>query len=207
MKHNFHEQFLMNNGNGYMFMHIPKTGGCAIKKAINNSENPIIHVDHDRKENFKELCFLYERIVTVFREPVSRFISSYGYYVYGSARRHKPLSISVDKYIELMKVENIYSRSRGCWKHHYYPQSYFIKEHLHKTTILIYSKNLNETWNKFLLLNNMTPVILKPHNVTKKQSVVLNDDHLSFLHEYYKDDFALWKEITEGTNPNLRVIK
>lgn len=166
------------------FLHIPKTAGQSVAKAIGN---PASYLGH----NPISLTDTTDDIITVVRNPYDRAVSMY-YYL---------KDIQGDHLQELFQTLNgfwnrIYTAPKSGIEHrHMKPQMWYLKDHdgnvSSQVTILKY-ETLQEDFNQLAALNGFAGIdhlnksYLRPNTTWQEE---LNEESIHAIGELYADDF------------------
>lgn len=199
----------------YVFIHIPKTGGSALKRWIQTSKCPYIgKVIHE--ETAHSTLLFGQQPIAIIRHPVDRFISNYYYWKYGSEdikewRRsddwHRADQIKdIHEFIDILRnnqhplhlstKRHINSRDHYTWLH-FLAQSYWIGEHEQETHLICYNQTYLERNVQQTLDNLGIPcqVELKKVNTSMhkaKERFVLSDKEKAWIAQEYPQDTKLW---------------
>lgn len=120
--------------------------------------------------------------------------------------KNKYKDYTINDYVNLIKNNSPALNGNSLWKIHYAPTSEWINNSPYKNIIIInYEKNLNNKIDKLLDLLKIEKIHdkLPIKNITqsKDEDIVLDEESLKFIREYYKDDFKLYYDILY--NPQL----
>lgn len=180
------------------FVHIPKTGGSAIKEYLNAYDEHIQYMGHDG--NFRAL---EDTRIVVIRDPIDRFLSFYKYW------RQEYLDstgndVSLFDCIDLIKSNNTDTLllPKHIEKYHYMPQSFYLPEESYsKTIVIMYTKDRVDMQRKLTNVLEFLGIPLKEDHelgIVNESTVVdanLRNDDKWWLYEYYAADFRLMQEI------------
>jgi len=191
------------------FIHITKTGGACIKNTIMQSYKDYFLLDGFYNEYHDLDTSYFENPFAIIRDPVDRFFSLYYYWKNGSEIfKEKLPDYTISDFIYFLKIDDCALNTSRTWISFFKPQSEWIKEEDYKkTVILIYKKNLNQTFDQLLNYYNI-PIRneLSEFNVTKNKSdklgVYLFAKNLNeFIQTKYQSDFDLYDKALN--NPEL----
>ena len=201
--HKLQETQILPQTTKLTFVHPTKCGGTAVENFLYENYRNFFNLN----KGHGPTCLNHNNSVIIVRDPVDRFKSIYKYWKYGSGVNirdetflKKYSDVNVKQFIQFMKNNNTEHLFRGCtWDVHIRPITYWIKKtQLRNIIVLKYQKDINPSIQKLLhLLKIPTTSKIVPHfNVTKnKEKIVLDDDDIAFIREYYKTDYALWDKI------------
>ena len=176
---------LINETQGWGFIHIPKTGGTSITHILESQAGTRRVTGHDtirRFENSKKI-----RIFTVVRNPYTRFVSSYFH-----SLRKKEHNYSFEEFIKKSNYKNLFLA----------PQvTYFGHDRIKDVTILKYEnfekdvkfifKKLNIQYTKIPHIN-YNPIYDKQPNLKQEsyyKQFYTEEWMKDLVRERYKDDF------------------
>ena len=198
------------NTNRFSFIHPTKCGGTAVENFLlaNYSKYFIIKTHHNLT------CNNYNNSIIIIRDPIERFISLFKYWKYGSEifiRDKKFLekykNITIKDFISLIKENktNTLFYSFTCDKH-FQKMTHWINNTDYKNIIIIkYKNDMNDTIQQMLRLFKIPNLVNKKVekcNITKnKENVILDEEDIHFIKEYFKEDFDLIHLI--NTQPKL----
>ena len=190
------------------FIHIPKTGGSALKKELEKCPSIRSDIDYKLKRHQVKSSDVYNSF-TIVRHPLDRFVSASVFALRGSEKFLKykkhvsginDLSTFVnslrdDKDPLHRRATSIYrmKKKNSGWTA-FDPQTDWIDK---DTKIICYDKNnLNANVNHFLKTHDMDCEIDLQHvNVTKKYNfdITLSEEQIQWVQDKYKDDYTLWE--------------
>tara|TARA_Y100000991_G_C21919246_1_gene325755 strand:+ start:7 stop:732 length:726 start_codon:yes stop_codon:yes gene_type:complete len=197
--------FLLANNNKYMkefyFIHIPKNMGTLIHynlpKKYNrkyyshgflNGKYYFTSRDHILIDDMIKIepKIMRMPIIAIIRDPLDRFISICNF-----------LSISPDICIEKCKLFN--NETKPTYKNYYnffIPQVKFIrsKHNLDLTLFTIENKEGIKKWFESKNVKLDLSIKMNPSNI-QYQKKSLNNFQLSFLKDFYRDDFDLYEKL------------
>ena len=206
----------------YHLIHTTKTGGTALldfllknypkyfKYGINDSYLKPLH-------SFS--CGDSKRPIIIFRNPIDRFNSMFGYWKNGSSkwpRSHaflkKYQELTMNEYASLIRNNRTDILNQGhTWDVHYAPQSRWFTGNYENIIVIQYQKNLeNSAFQllEFLDISNKG-ITLKRVNSTKKNKNYfedLNQESLDWFYEYFKEDFEIQQKILSTPEIFKKVI-
>lgn len=175
------------------FIHIPKTGGTAIKKFISDYYQDYFSLE----ENNEDL-----KTFTIVRDPLDRFLSLYSYWKNGSEIVDASLpDYSVNDFIYFLKNNDCSLVADHTNYEFFKPQANYINEYK-DTIILHYKKDLTDSFNSLLNYLNI-PINDKKIsnlNVTKNRLVTKRVHYFAknlnnFIEKKYASDIKLHYEI------------
>jgi len=197
-----------NNNNKFTFVHPTKCGGSSIAEILRNNYSNFFTVVREHKT----LCYDKNNPIILVRDPVDRFKSMYKYWKYGSEKYVKNLkfvnytkNITIKDYINLIKNKSPILNTLYTWDKHYSPITDWIKVSNYNNLIVIkYCNDLNIPFQKMINTLNIPNLNIQiPHiNISKtKEDIILDEEDLQFIKEYFKKDYELIELI--NTNPKL----
>lgn len=179
----------------YNFVHIPKTGGISAVRWIHGhpfiNSNAVYSSVHHRM-----VCHPGINCFTIVREPISRIISGYRFWKYGSTQHAAKGSGTLRDFVE---SGDVHARTQIHW----------IPRHLwHDVIVVKYQKDLEEPLKRlFEYLKLEAPK--KPFqtaNVSNGDPVTLDSDDLEWLRDHYREDFELWDAVNAQPELFLKVL-
>ena len=187
------------------FIHPTKCGGTAVENFLYSNYSRYFSLE----KGHGPTCLNHNNSVIIVRDPIDRFKSIYKYWKYGSAMYERDNdfiqkygNVSVKQFIHFLKTnatEHLYNKA--TWDVHFKPITHWIRNtQLNKIIILKYQKDIDPSIQKLLrLLKIPTNGKKVPHvNITKKKEVVvLDDEDIAFVKDYYQTDYALWEKIEQ----------
>lgn len=196
------------NNKKFTFVHPTKCGGTSIYDVLKKyySKYFILNLHNT-------ICNDNNNPIILVRDPIDRFKSMYKYWKYGSEKYSKRTpryqsyikNMNIKNYIQLIKIKSPLLNNTYTWDKHYAPITDWIKvSNYNKLIIVRYCKDLNLPFQKMINAFNIPNLnILIPHsNVSKnKEQIILDDEDLQFIQEYFKKDYELIELI--NTNPRL----
>lgn len=198
------------NTKHYTFIHVPKTGGTAINKILENySDNFDLYSNHFHNM----VATKYNRPILCIREPTERFLSIYKYWKQHVHKFYPKINTSIKYFIKLLKENSkflLFGNPPFLSEYHYFQQSQFIDPSVYSYSIvLIYDKEKMEkkinTLLKYLNLSKQ-PVSLPFKNVSKDTNVELDEEDLQFIQQKYYNDYQLWNDLHQHPDKFLKVI-
>lgn len=203
----------------YAFVHIPKTGGTAIKHWLKSSNHCPSIASYYHEETTQTAQFYQQRPITIIRDPIDRFISTFYYWKYGSEdisawRRpknwHKADNIETPE--ELIAIlanknhpqhkqtlSNIHSHDHITWQH-FLPQSHWINSKEADITFVCYhpkhlQKHLQDAIDKLHIPCKMASLRVKNQSRHKpNQPPKLSKTAIKWIKQYYQKDFTLYQK-------------
>jgi hypothetical protein len=196
----------------FTFIHPTKSGGTSIINILKNYYSKFFILEKNEINNIhKTVCLDNNNPIILVRDPVDRFISMYKYWKYGSEKYNQRTfrykfyikNMNIKHYIHLIKIKSPILKNSYTWDKHYAPTTDWIKVTNYNNLIVIrYCKDLNIPFQKMINAFKIPNLnVSVPHsNVSKsKEEIVLDDDDLQFITEYFKKDYELINLI--NTNP------
>jgi len=192
------------------FIHPTKCGGTAVENFLlqNYSKYFIIKSHHILT------CNNYNNPIIIIRDPIERFISLFKYWKYGSEIfirdkdfLEKYKNITIKEFISLIKENKTNTLFYSfTWDKHFQKMVHWINNTNYKNIIILkYKNDMNDTIQKMLRLFKIPNIVNKKVekcNITKnKENVILDDEDISFIKEYFKEDYELIHLI--NTQPTL----
>lgn len=203
------------NHNKYTFVHIPKTGGWAIRKYFDKHYSDyIIDMSH------KKRCSNHNNSIIVIRDVKSRFLSMYKYWKNGTIDREqttrnpdfkeKHKDITILDFINILKTDKKYLTHGFTWDDHFDIATKWIGDTDYKNIIVIkYKEDLNESVQKLInflgIVNKNIPLAKANISVPIKDELINHPDVDEFIKEYFKDDIILIDTI-EHTPEVFKVV-
>jgi hypothetical protein len=190
-----------------IFLHIPKTGGTSVEKAlnllskeygygINNNKKAMQHYDwHQYKKHLGEKIFNKYYKFTISRNPYDKVTSDY-FWLKNIAKveydnfQNKSFDEYLD-YCEHIVKNRLYNLT--IYHDHFKPQHRFIYDNNNKLMIdrILRFENFKYV-SKFV--NTRYNTNLKHLNENKsKKKIILNDIQKNKIYDIYKNDFILLK--------------
>lgn len=195
----------INRTTNTIFVHIPKTGGTSIEKALGmysnwrkTNLNVLYGLDKDKKV-LQSLCLEYYKnylpeklisqckIYTVVRNPYDRALSDFSWKNRGFDNlkdylQHIKNTLSKKTKSELM----VFNKNL---QNHYLPQFEYIKSEKYKVTHILRFENLNKEFEK-----HFPTIKLEYHNKSKhedyKEFYKKNPECVDLVNEIYNIDFV-----------------
>jgi hypothetical protein len=200
--------------NKFTFVHPTKCGGTSINSILRKYYSNYFIVESQNKNDVhKTVCKDNNNPIILVRDPVDRFKSMYKYWKYGSkeynqrSAKYKSYiqNMNIKHYIHLIKTKSPILNNSYTWDKHYAPTTDWIKvSNYNKLIIVKYCKDLNIPFQKMINAFNIPNLNIPiPHsNVSKKKEIIILDqEDLQFIQEYFKTDYELIELI--NTNPRL----
>ncbi len=190
------------------FIHIPKSGGTALKSYLkNNNEIEFIHW-HNADEKY--FCKRNKPCFAIIREPVSRFYSLFYYNKYGGDKRRKRFGEfnTINEYVDHLRsldksgVQNEFFKIEKGYQ--FKRQSNYLNGNKSNLLLIKYDKE-NLLDNIKIALKIIFDIDIKLNNVEKKNETkytnkeILSPDNEKWVRNYYKDDVNLYG-LLEDTN-------
>jgi len=203
--HKLQETYTFPNLNRLSFVHPTKCGGTAVENFLyeNYRNYFILNKAHG------PTCLNHNNPVIIVRDPIDRFKSMFKFWKYGSRVNkrseeflNKYKNVTVKQYILFIKTNKKEHLIGGVtWDVHIKPITHWIKNtKLHNIIILKYQDNIDPSVQKLLEIMKIPSknVNVPYFNVSStKEKVILDDDDIQFIKEYYSSDFDLWEKINE----------
>lgn len=196
------------------FIHITKSGGTAIEYSGYHK----FITGRGHKATIGNFSNTGDRAICVIREPISRFISIYNFWRYGSEMFERETywkppvdslqdfisaasSLSHPKHAEVVKTMN---SGRGyTWQAHFKPQKQWLRRGRKKNVVLIRHDSDSAVFKQRVVAAfselgieeqevSEINVSTRLENDTNTANY-LSDFHVSWIKEYYKADFKLWE--------------
>ena len=195
-----------NNNNKFTFVHPTKCGGTSVENFLNKYYSKYFYTNvHFNK------CENNNNSILIVRDPVDRFKSMYKYWKSGSEifiHKNKHIdrfkNVNIKTFIKILQNNSNILYNRFLKNIHYQPISYWIHDKYENIIIVKYCKDLNIPFQKMINSFNIPNLNIQiPHiNVSKnKENIILDDEDLQFIKEYFKKDYELINLI--NTNPKL----
>jgi len=196
--------------NRFSFIHPTKCGGTAVEIFLleNYSKYFVMQTHH------KLCCTNYNNPIIIIRDPIERFISLFNYWKYGSEIfirdkffLEKNKNITIKEFISLMKENKTNTLFHSfTWAKHFQKMTHWINNTDYKNIIILtYKNDMNYTIQKMLRLFNIPNIVdkkVEKCNISKgKEQVILDEEDIDFIKEYFKEDFDLIHLI--NTQPKL----
>ena len=198
------------NTNRFSFIHPTKCGGTAFENFLleHYSKYFILMTHH------KLTCNNYNNPIIIIRDPIERFISLFKYWKYGSELfirdkifLEKYKNITIKDFISFIKENKTNTLFYSfTWNKHFQKMTHWINNTHYKNIIIIkYKNDMNDTIQQMLRLFKIPNLVNKKVekcNITKnKENVILDEEDIHFIKEYFKEDFDLINLI--NTQPKL----
>lgn len=182
--------------NKYVFIHIPKTGGISVCKALN--------IEPHGHKTYKEYEYILNSdqyfFFTFIREPVDRFLSAYNFLIQGGrnkkdTRNKNKFDIRKNNFREFLnnldKLNNL--------PIHFISQSYFLLNKKNKIEIDFIGdyKNLKNEFEYLCNLLKINANVLKTENKSVKYitKLDLTDSDIKKILNFYKEDHDIYNSI------------
>jgi hypothetical protein len=186
---------LVSTSSGFVFFHIPKTGGIAVRKTLEQYKDigpddysksihwkkntrrvfDIFHINQPEANKLYDLTDLIE--FTVVREPLQRLISLYN---------HGKISVMFDTFNEFMKVVAKHYDTPNIFRELFNSQLYWITD---KTIILKLEDIIKDPAKEFAKVNINVSLLEKANENTKTKyfpTMTEIEFCLDFLSEEYE---------------------
>jgi len=189
----------------YEFVHPTKCGGTALEQYFEKHyKTNIIGKAHERK------CKDCKHPLIILRDPYSRFLSMYKYWKEGSSDSKykrgqtwikKYSNVSIDEFLQMIETRDrlLFERNQFTWNVHFENYSEWIKpEDFKKTTVIIYTENLNDKIENILyqLKIKSKNIKLDKFNVSKtSENIVLNETQKKRVQQIFEYDFDLYNKV------------
>jgi len=193
--------------NKYLFIHIPKTGGCSLKKSLVSVDGDFIDTKHKKIKRLRTEFKLHEYFKFAFvRNPWDRFVSAYFYLkeVQNNPNHEWPSDIWKSNVINNdFDTFSKFVRS-GIWKgsrwFHFYPQyDYIVNGHNKDIDIDFVGRfeNLQEDFDKVCEHIGLSPQKLIPTNISrhKHYTEYYNEDTKKIIADYYRKDIEYFRYV------------
>ena len=200
--------------NKFTVVHPTKCGGTSINSILKKYYSNYFIVEKDEIGKIHEtICRDNNNPIILVRDPVDRFKSMYKYWKYGSEKHNQRTpkyksqikNMNIKHYIHLIKNKSPLLNNSYTWDKHYAPTTDWIKvSNYNKLIVVKYCKDLNISFQKMINAFNIPNLNIPiPHsNVSKnKEVIVLDEEDLQFIQEYFKKDYELIELI--NTTPRL----
>ncbi len=205
----------------HIFVHIPKTGGTALNQWIDQqhlrNQCKTIRSAHTHYLDTEHAIRLGYHPITIIRHPIERFVSSFYYWKFGSkdiaAWRRTQQWDKADgietpnDLIDILKnpkharyqstVDAVFSRHEFTHRHHFLPQTLWLKDHTEQTIVICYdAQTLSHNIQTTLARHGIDcPIEQLPNinqSITPPQKPKLTKESRQWLEDLYADDMALW---------------
>ena len=203
----------------YAFVHIPKTGGTAIKHWLKSSNHCPSIASYYHEETTQTAQFYQQHPITIIRDPIDRFLSTFYYWKYGSEdisawRRpnnwHKADNIDTpEKLITILAnknhpqhqqtVRDILSNDHITWQH-FLPQSHWINSPEADITFVCYhpkqlQQQLQHALDQLHIPCKIEQLPIKNQSRHKaNHQAKLSPAAIQWLKQYYQKDFTLYQK-------------
>lgn len=182
------------------FLHVPKTGGSSVVEFLRQYDFELLGHEGSIEKN----------TVLIIREPIDRFKSSFKYWKQNCiADNTCDESVTVSDFIENIKKNNAVLNTTHTWDVHYLPQSKYIDETKYKNAIVIrYCDRMEDKLHLLLQYLNIENKHIELNHVNQSQEypIHIQYDDLSWIMDYYKNDFDLWNKLKNNPELFLKVI-
>lgn len=173
-----------------IFVHIPKTAGTSLKKALDlrydSADHRLPHFFCSKKtwENYTSFC--------VVRNPIDRFISSYKFHISDEYYIRKGSLHKVENNLQKLSPRTYFEKFKNTV--HLQPQHLYLEHKFSKNNIdlIIRFEKLDEGLQKLSKKLNTKIVLDKVNTYDKRSSTnsVILDEELKFdLVDFYKEDY------------------
>lgn len=179
----------------FLFIHVPKTGGNAIKNT--HLFHDSIFFDHASVRDVIKWGKKYKTSYTIVRNPYDRLVSAFFYLQQGGEKNNK-------RDLERMKKQQKYKNNfKEFVKHlhdfieenHYKPQYTFLTDNNNELKVdhILKQESLNNDYMKLQQLYGYSPVSLKKVNTSKHEDYnqYYDDETRRIVQEVYRKDFEL----------------
>ncbi len=209
---------VITNYKPYAFIHIPKTGGTTFKHWIQQHPQSSIS-SYDHEEIATTALFYQQTPITIIRDPIDRFISSFYYWKYGSediARWRRAPNWKKADHIETVNdlvtilknpnhprykqtKRNIFSMDHITWMH-FLPQSYWIAKAEQHIYFICYSKtelsnNIEHIMKKIGIDYEAKELLFKNRTLHKPiDENILSAASIAWIRKQYAEDQALFEK-------------
>lgn len=199
----------------HRFVHIPKTGGSFFCYTVNSLDLPIKwrgDIPH------KRICVPDNDVVNIVivRDPVSKFISAYNQYMYGTKiwKENPRDAVPADRILELIRSNRIY---RFDFDRNYVsaiqfkPQSSWIPRWSYRNTILVYySETLDKEFQELFDFMGFDASV-KPKVINPPEGKFLTKENLTFdlkekINNIYNQDSVFYYNIDRNRKMFKKVI-
>ena len=194
----------------YQFVHIPKTGGSALQSLFRKEEMIQTGPFHNLR-----CAYTYYTYIAVVRDPVSRFISIYRFWKYGTKKYNRDhhftskfKNFTIKDFIEGFKTDPrmfVYSHTI---EDHFRPQVYWVPREFWANTVVVrYQHDLTPSIQKlFEYIGTSSNIEMERKNVSLGAPETLDEIDLAWIHEYFRADFELWDAVNEHPELFKKVI-
>jgi hypothetical protein len=203
--HKLQETRTFSKSNKLTFIHPTKCGGTTVENFMHENYRKYFQLNKAHGQS----CLNHNNPVMIVRDPIDRFKSMFKFWKYGSRinRRsesflNKYKNVTVKQFIQFIKNDKKEHLFGGVtWDVHIKPITHWIKNtKLYNIIILKYQKNLDNSVQKLLEIMKIPSknVHVPYFNVSScKENVILDDEDIQFIKEYYRSDYDLWEKINE----------
>ena len=206
----------------HIIVHIPKTGGTALNQWIDYQHNMHrcnqIRTAHTHYLNAKTAVSMGYQPITIIRDPIERFQSSFYYWKHGSkdikswqrkATWTKANHINTpNDLIDILRdkkhplhqktIQDIFERDDFTHRHHFLAQNQWISGEQEKTIIICYdkkklTKNIHEAFKQHKIVCPIDDMpMINQSNIPQTQE--LTQSSIAWIQTIYAQDMALWKK-------------
>jgi Sulfotransferase family len=200
------------NTKKYTFIHVPKTGGTAINKLLQNNYSSYFDLYSNQYHNM--VATKNNRPILCIREPTDRFLSIYNYWNTHVNEYHQNVDTSFKNFVHLLKTDSdslLFGYPPILSEYHYFPQSSYIDPSVYSHAIVItYDKNkLEDKVNsllEYLGISNNNNNSLTQETVSNHTDVNPDSEDMNFIRERYNDDYLLWNKLNKQPDLFLKVF-
>ncbi len=187
-------RFIKKNSLPFLFIHVPKTGGNAIKTTRLFHES--IFFGHASIRDVIAWGKKYKTSYTIVRNPYDRLVSAFFYLQQGGEKNNK-------RDLQRMKKQQKYKSFKEFVKNlhefieetHYKPQYTFLTDNNNKLKVahILKQESLNDDYIKLQQLYGYSPISLSKVNTSKHEDYnqYYDDETRRTVQEVYRKDFEI----------------
>ena len=200
------------------FLHIPKTGGMAVRGCLRSAFRERCTILAHRGKRRMSLAERLDELevgpnietFALVREPLERLKSAFYYLKSGGTAHTRRDRRDAERVINMYSDINDFIRERLLWcahrQVHLRPQSFWLRarakqkgekdwelcDHLH----LFKYEEMHTSFAKELSAYTDRPIYFRPRNVTnKKEKVTISPEVRKIVYKVYEQDYELWKSL------------
>lgn len=201
-----------------MFLHLPKTGGWSVKKALKQA-SPVSYCLRHRGKAKKplpvrmSLCsgnYPNLKVFTVMRNPFTRAVSAYNYLKYGAQRHRERDRLDYQSYLSNFENFEDFVISGGLNDVanslvHFRPQSFWMRETntpignrwvVCENVRIFKFEKMNKSVPRYLKKQTGESVTLEKLNETRPApSITFSKQLKKEVCSVYEQDFEIWKSL------------